>query len=164
MMHKQLILALLGVTTVAAVLTACGPSGEELAETMAAVTTHTPVPTDTSEPTTVPESTATLVPNPARGQLLYELGPEGVYEPFCADCHRLTDLDHWGPGFKGIADRAATRVSGLSAEEYIRQSIVDPGAYIVEGNWAEEEAMPTSYAEAYSEQDINDLVAFLMTQ
>ena len=158
MMHKQLILALLGVAIVAAVLAACSPSAEEPAETMAAAATHTPVPTTTSEPTAI------LAPDPARGQLLYELGPEGVYEPFCADCHRLTDLDHWGPGFEGIADRAATRVPGLSAEEYIRQSIVDPEAYIVEGNWPEEEAMPTSYAEAYSEQDISDLVAFLMTQ
>ena len=70
----------------------------------------------------------------------------------------------WGPGFEGLADRAATRVPGLSAEEYIRQSIVDPEAYIVEGNWPENEVMPTSYAEAYSEQDINDLVAFLMSQ
>ena len=26
--------------------------------------------------------------DPANGQVLYELGPEGVYEPFCANCHR----------------------------------------------------------------------------
>jgi mono/diheme cytochrome c family protein len=158
MVHKQLILALLGVATVAAVLAACSPSAEEPAEMMAAAATDTPVPT------AAPEPTATLVPDPARGQLLYELGPEGVYEPFCANCHTLTDLDHLGPGFEGIADRAATRVPELSAEEYIRQSIVDPEAYIVEGNWPEGEVMPTNYAEAYSEQDINDLVAFLMTR
>jgi mono/diheme cytochrome c family protein len=157
-MHKQLILALLGIATVASVLAACGPSAEELAEMMAVVVTDTPVPTATFVPT------ATPVPDPARGQLLYELGPEGVYEPFCANCHTLTDLDLLGPGFEGIADRAATRVPGLSAEEYILQSIVDPEAYIVEGNWPEDEVMPTSYAEAYSEQDINDLVAFLMTR
>lgn len=158
MMHKQLILGLFGVATVAAVLAACGPSAEALTEMTAAVATDTPAPTAVIEPT------ATLVPDPARGKLLYELGPEGVYEPFCANCHTLTDLDHLGPGFKGIADRAAARVPGLSAEEYIRQSIVDPEAYIVEGNWPEDEVMPTSYAEAYSEQDINDLVAFLMAQ
>jgi mono/diheme cytochrome c family protein len=157
-MHKQLILALLGVATVAAVLAACGPTAEGLGEKMAAAATDTPAPTATLEPT------ATPVPDPGRGQLLYELGPEGVYEPFCANCHTLTNLDLLGPGFEGIAERAATRVPGLSAEEYIRQSIVDPEAYIVEGNWPEGEVMPTNYAEAYSEQDINDLVAFLMTQ
>lgn len=132
-------------------LGACSVQGKSAVST-------TQVPTETPEPTVTP------VPDPARGQLLYELGPEGVYEPFCANCHTLTDLDLLGPGFEGIADRAANRVPGLSAEEYIRQSIVDPEAHIVEGNWPEDEAMPTSYAEAYSEQDINDLVAFLMTQ
>ena len=163
-MHKKLILALLSVFTFAAMLAACGPSGGEPTGIMPAAATDTPVPTTTIEPTTFPESTATPVPDPARGQLLYELGPEGVYEPFCANCHTLTDIDLLGPGFAGMADRAATRVPGLSAEEYIRQSIVDPTAYIVEGNWPEDEVMPTSYAEEYSEQDINDLVAFLMTQ
>jgi mono/diheme cytochrome c family protein len=164
MMHKRLILALLGIVTTTAVLAACGPSAEELAETTAAAATDTPVPTATPEPNSSPEPTATPVPDPARGQLLYELGPEGVYEPFCANCHMLTDRDFLGPGFEGIADRAATRVPGLSAEEYIRQSIVDPEAHIAEGDWPEDEVMPTTYAEAYSEQDINDLVAFLMTQ
>jgi mono/diheme cytochrome c family protein len=158
MMHKRLTLALLGLVTVAGVLAACGPSAEELAEMTAAAATDTPVPTD------IPEPTATPVPDPERGQLIYEIGPEGVYEPFCANCHTLTDLELFGPGFEGIAARAANRVPGLSAEEYIRQSIVDPGAYIVEGNWPEGEVMPTTYAEEYSEQDINDLVAFLMTQ
>ena len=163
-MHKQLILALIIFVTFAALLAACGLSGGEPTGIMAAAATDTPVPTTTIEPTTIPESTATPVPDPARGQLLYELGPEGVYEPFCANCHTLTDIDLLGPGFAGMADRAATRVPGLSAEEYIRQSIVDPAANIVEGNWPEDEVMPTSYAEEYSEQDINDLVAFLMTQ
>jgi cytochrome c2 len=164
MLHKPLILAFIGVAIVAAVLAACGPSAEELAEMTAAAATDTPVPSATPESTNTPEPIATSLPDPARGQLLYELGPEGVYEPFCANCHTLTDLDLLGPGFEGIAERAATRVPGLSAEEYIRQSIVDPEAYIVEGSWPEDEVMPTSYAEEYSEQDINDLVAFLMMQ
>jgi cytochrome c551/c552 len=101
--------------------------------------------------------------DPQAGQVLYELGPEGVYEPTCVSCHRLSDLGTYGPGFEGIADRAATRVPGLSAEQYLRQSIVDPGAYIVEGDWGGH-IMPANYAEAYSEEDINDLIAFLLTQ
>jgi mono/diheme cytochrome c family protein len=157
-MYKHMIYLLLSVAAVAVVLAACSPSAEALPEMTTATATDTPAPT------VIPEATDALVSDPARGQLLYELGPEGVYEPFCVNCHTLTDRDDLAPGFEGIAERAATRVSGLSAEEYIRQSIVDPEAYIVEGSWPDEEAMPTSYAEAYSEQDINDLVAFLMTQ
>ena len=139
-------------------LTACGGAVQPTPTATTVPATATAMPTFTPEPPTTP------VPDPARGQLLYELGPEGVYEPFCSNCHTLTNIDHLGPGFEGIADRAATRVPELSAEEYIRQSIVDPEAYIVEGNWPEGEFMPTNYAEAYSEQNIIDLVAFLMTQ
>jgi cytochrome c2 len=149
MIKKHLIFSLLGVVAFTAILTACSSSAEEVAEMPTAVT-------DTQ--------TSISVPDPARGQLIYELGPEGVYEPFCSNCHTLTNLDHLGPGFEGLAERAATQVPGLTAEEYIRQSIVDPAAYIVEGNWPEEEFMPTNYGEAYSEQDINDLIAFLLMQ
>jgi len=38
-----------------------------------------------------------------------------------------------GPSFQGISKRAGDRVPGLSAVEYLRQSIVDPSAYMVEG-------------------------------
>ena len=150
MIKKLPIIRFLSVAIVSIVLTACSSSAEGIGERNAVADTDS--------------STSSLEPDPARGQIIYELGPEGVYERFCADCHTLTDLDHLGPGFEGLAERAETRVPGLSAEEYIRQSIVDPAAFIVEGNWPEDEFMPTNYGEAYSEQDINDLVAFLMMQ
>lgn len=108
------------------------------------------------------EETA-AIGDPDNGKLLFELGPEGVYEPTCANCHKLTKLVGFGPGLEGIADTAETRISGLSAVEYLRQSIVDPEAYIVEGNWGDT-VMPTIYGVEYSEEDINDLIAFLMTQ
>jgi cytochrome c2 len=92
----------------------------------------------------------------------------------CASCHNLEFDDQESisaPGFKGLADRAATRVPGQSAEEYLRESIVDPGAYIVqgsvEGDWqghSGSRGMPTNYGETLSEQDINDLIAFMLTQ
>ncbi len=47
----------------------------------------------------------------------------------------------------------------LSAVEYLRQSIMDPGAYLVEGF---EDKMPD--ITGLSEEDIDDLVAFLLTQ
>ena len=101
--------------------------------------------------------------DPENGRIIYELGPEGVFELNCIGCHRLDDLGDYGPGFEGIAERASTRVPDLSAEEYLRQSIVDPEAYIVEGDW-QGHAMPTTYGELYSEQDIADLIAFLLAQ
>jgi cytochrome c5 len=93
------------------------------------------------EPVVAEDSEATeeavLMGDAENGQIIFELGPEGVYEKTCTLCHRLTDLGAYAPGFAGIAERATTRVADLSAEEYLRQSIVDPEAYVVEGNLRE---------------------------
>jgi cytochrome c oxidase subunit 2 len=48
----------------------------------------------------------------------------------------------------------------LSAEEYLRESIVDPKAYIVEGYGGTMQR----YKFLLSEEDIDSLVAFLLTQ
>ena len=79
----------------------------------------------------------------------------------CRVCHSLKPGEKKvGPSLAGIATRAATRIPGMSAEEYIRQSIVDPGAYVVEGY---PNAMLPDMAEKLSDQDLEDLIAFLMT-
>jgi hypothetical protein len=66
------------------------------------------------------------------------------------------------PTFQGISGRAGDQVPGLSAEEYLRESIVDPAAYSVEGYFAD--AMPKGFEILLSEEDIDNLVAFLLTQ
>lgn len=155
-MHQRLAILVIALAWVA-----CGPSPEDLEATAAAETAAAPTP----------------VPDPARGEALF-FGDEGVVgAQACIRCHRfeLDDVEATagGPGFRGLAERAASRVPGLSAEDYIRQSIVDPEAYYVERSNGEDwlgrggpdsvSAMPTNYGETLSEQDINDLVAFLMT-
>ena len=51
----------------------------------------------------------------------------------CNACHSLdADTTIVGPSLVGIADRAGTRTN-LSAEDYMRQSINDPSAFIVDG-------------------------------
>jgi hypothetical protein len=49
----------------------------------------------------------------------------------------------------------------LAAVEYLRQSIVDPSAYMVEDF---DNLMPGSYKLVLSEEEIDNLVAFLLTQ
>ena len=49
----------------------------------------------------------------------------------------------------------------MSAEEYLRQSILEPDAYIVEGFPAGQ--MLPNLGEILSPQQIDDLVAFLLT-
>ncbi|HLV00905.1 MAG TPA: cytochrome c, partial [Acidobacteriota bacterium] len=52
----------------------------------------------------------------------------------CLTCHTIGQSGALRfPDLEGIGARAATRVPGLSAEEYLRQSLYEPNAYIVSG-------------------------------
>lgn len=82
--------------------------------------------------------------------------------PTCSSCHSLEPGQTLvGPSLAGIAEEAGQMVSGESAEEYLRKSIVDPDAYVVEGFGAG--IMPSTYATQLSDEQITDLVAYLMT-
>lgn len=86
---------------------------------------------------------------------------EGV--PPCIACHSIaSDRVRICPSLRDIARIAGTRVPGMSAEAYIRQSIVDPNAYVVPG--FSNELMPKIYGTILSPRDVDDLVAFLMTR
>lgn len=95
------------------------------------------------------------------GRSLYLEGTLGT-NTGCRICHSLDPgVVLVGPSFDGIATRAATRVPGLSAEEYLRQSILDPKAYVVAG--FPEGQMLQNFGELLNEEDIDNLVAFLLT-
>jgi cytochrome c2 len=76
----------------------------------------------------------------------------------CSACHSTGSSVVVGPGLAGVGDRAGTRVSGLSADDYIRQSVRDPMAYVVEGF---NPLMPSF--STLSDAEINDLIAYLKT-
>jgi cytochrome c len=57
---------------------------------------------------------------------------------------------------------AATRAEGLSAEEYIRESILNPNNYIVEGY--PENVMPQTFGDTLDDQQLEDLTEFLLAQ
>jgi mono/diheme cytochrome c family protein len=105
------------------------------------------------------------VGDPERGRQIWEDGGD-VISTACSACHSLdgsekVDAIHVAPTWQGISERAGDRVPGLSAEEYFRESIMDPGAYIVEGY---SDLMPGIFSFLLSEEDIDSLVAFLLTQ
>jgi len=80
----------------------------------------------------------------------------------CHICHSLQpDVVIVGPSLAGIATRAAGRIPGMSAEEYIRQSILQPNAYVVPG--FPSGVMPPDFSEILTPEQIDDLVAFLLT-
>ena len=79
----------------------------------------------------------------------------------CILCHAIAGQGGTrGPDLSGVASRAGARVAGLSAEEYIRQSILDPRAYLVDGF---DPIMPENVINVLGEDNFEDLVAFLMT-
>ena len=52
-----------------------------------------------------------------------------------------------GPDLTDLADRAGDRVEGLTADEYVRQSVLDPQAYIVIGYGGQMPVLPVDAAE-----------------
>jgi mono/diheme cytochrome c family protein len=85
---------------------------------------------------------------------------EQIFTEMCTGCHGEED-SATAPTLTGISERAATRIEGMSAEDYIHQSIVDPSAYVVEGHG---DIMPKDYEEQLSEEEINGLVQYLLTK
>lgn len=127
--------------------------------------TSTPLPSPTPEPTAAPAQSPidrlVAVRDAENGKLLFETFQDAANYA-CANCH-LADSEktNLGPGLLNIKDRAAERVAGQSAAEYIYESIIDPQAYLVAD--FDPELMPRNWAEIYSDLQIFDIVAYLMT-
>lgn len=180
---SALVLALL-------LLAACGERVTEAAPTTSVVTTTpTAVTTNPSDVTTTPAevtttlgvttttetaATTTRVPDAqleaaaavgdiAAGEELFFQALDGIHDSAsCSTCHSLDPSNsQFAPTLAGIWTTAAGRVDGLTDVEYLRQSIVDPYAFVVEGSWLF--AMPYRYPDVLSDDQINNLIAFLLT-
>ncbi len=100
--------------------------------------------------------------DPAAGQVLFNKKLVGT-QPGCVTCHSLEkDIKIVGPSLAGVGARAATSVPGQSAQEFLKESITNPDAHLVEGFQAG--TMPAELASELSDADVSNLVAFLMTQ
>lgn len=134
---------------------------EEVAPTE--VPTEEVVPTEdvTTEEATQEVSVEEVVGDPAIGQELFnEFRAEVNFA--CATCHYPDKEEQLvGPGMLGLGERAATRVEGLSATEYLRNSILHPSDYVVEN--FPDLLMPQVYADLFTEEQINNLIAYLKT-
>ncbi len=106
-----------------------------------------------------------VVGDPAKGEELYNRATLGSKSAEgCVSCHNFDASqgdETSAPYTAGTATKAESRVPGLSAEEYILESIVNPDAYLVDGFVAG--VMYQSWAEDLSEQEIADIVAYLLT-
>jgi len=80
----------------------------------------------------------------------------------CNACHDVANgVTLVGPSLKGIAGRAAARKAGMTAIDYLHESIVSPNAYIVPGFTAG--IMTQTFGQTLTKPQIDDLVAYLLT-
>jgi nitric oxide reductase subunit C len=119
-----------------------------------------------------PASTATpaVAGDAARGRALFErkvILSAGA--PGCVTCHSLApDVILVGPSLAGVATRAEAVArqpgyAGLAADAagYLRESIVAPDAFVVEGFAAG--SMYPNFAADLTPQEVADLTEYLLT-
>ncbi|HSM58269.1 MAG TPA: cytochrome c [Candidatus Sulfomarinibacteraceae bacterium] len=100
-----------------------------------------------------PQPTETVDPVVAQGRRLFS--------QHCASCHAVDgEAVIVGPSLDGIASRAETRVEGLDARQYLDQSIVQPGAFLVPGF---DDVMPSTLGKQLSGEELDALIAYLLT-
>ncbi|RIK43162.1 MAG: hypothetical protein DCC58_10010 [Chloroflexi bacterium] len=110
-----------------------------------------------SQPAPPSQATQTQADLVAQGETLF-------LAKGCAGCHRLGGLAESmsiGPDLTLLAQNAGTRVAGMTAEDYVRVSILNPSAYIVPGYSGQYVAMP---ALPVSAAEVEALVALLLYQ
>ena len=105
----------------------------------------------------IPGDISELVPEEITGATPEERGSQLFVSVGCNACHSLdAEVTIVGPSMAGIADRAATRTS-LSADDYLRESINEPEAFIVPD-------FPNSMVIPKLDADqVDDLIAYIKT-
>lgn len=98
---------------------------------------------------------------PARSGL--ELFEEPVLggNPGCVTCHsREPGASLIGPSLAGVATRAATRIPGTSARDYLHESITAPGGFLAEDY---KDQMPGNWSDVLTNDEIDSIVSYLLT-
>jgi nitric oxide reductase subunit C len=105
---------------------------------------------------------STLVPPPAPTRSPEEIRGQRVFDSYCSRCHSTNvDTIVVGPSLAGIATKGEERITDMDAEMYIRNSIMDPNGYTVEGY--PEGTMPSSLKDEIEKDDLEAVIAFLLT-
>lgn len=114
------------------------------------------------------EADGTVVGDAARGEALF-VDTGGMLVPNCITCHSLEPgVALAGPPAANWAVEAAEQVASANytgqatnAEEYLREAVLEPEIYIVPDYPAG--VMYQNYGESLSPQQIEDLVAYMLT-
>ncbi len=150
-------------------------SAQEIEDLVAYLLTLKPVaPVAGRQPTAAPPAaSATLKGDAANGKKLF-----GVKKTDCLTCHDDAvpfPGGDFGPNLGNIATNAAQIIKSpaytgkaKTVEEYLRESLLDPNAYIVPGDDYRDpkdglSGMNRDYAQKLTPQEIEDLIAYLLT-
>ncbi len=119
-------------------------------------------PPSEKPPETVPETPDQPAPEPIDLMALGEESFTGAGG--CSVCHTIEGISAGtlGPDLTRIGTGASSRIAGVSAEDYIDESIRNPGAFVVEG--FPPGLMPTDLETRLEGQQIEALVQFLLAQ
>lgn len=111
---------------------------------------------------------AAAVPGEDEGELA-TVGPAGATEgdqiftaAGCNACHTLADVGSTsdvGPSLDALAEVAGERTD-LSPEDYVRQAILEPNAFVVEG--FRPDVMPGNYGDQLTDEQVDTLVEYLL--
>lgn len=136
------------------------PTAEEMAELEAQIKA---TPT-TGAPTALPEPTAT--PRPIDGTTAEEI----MLNAGCGACHKIGSIGEAhkvGPDLTYIGLTAGERVADMSAETYIRQSILEPNAYLAPecpNSPCLPGIMPQNFHLRLTEEQLETLVTYLLNR
>ena len=119
-------------------------------------------PSSDKPPETVPETPDQPAPEPLDLMALGEESFTGAGG--CTVCHTIEGISAGtlGPDLTRIGTGASSRIAGVSAEDYIDESIRNPGAFVVEGFLPG--LMPADLEARLEGQQIEALVQFLLAQ
>ncbi|MEZ4519029.1 MAG: hypothetical protein R3C44_20155 [Chloroflexota bacterium] len=137
------------------------PTAEELAEIQAAAT-PTPEASEVEEPTAAPSPT----PRPIEGEDAETI----ILNAGCSVCHVIGDIGEAhkvGPDLSAIGFEAGGRVPGMTAAEYIYQSITDPNAYLAPlcpNGDCQPNIIPKDYRNRLTAEQLDTVIAFLLEQ
>jgi hypothetical protein len=135
-------------------------SAEQLAAQQAATATAVAPPT----------AVVTPAPSPTPRAIEGDDAAEIILNAGCGSCHKIGALGEQhkvGPDLSNIGNVAEERVAGLSAEAYLRQSILEPNAYIAPdcpNGPCLPNIMPGDYGTRLTAQQVDMIVAFLLAQ
>ncbi len=164
---KYLIQRILGRTPVVLIVLAASPPGS--AQITSMYSDESGVARGAARPAI---STTTAAADTIDRQRLIAAGLEVYLKQYCGVCHRLDVAETtgpFGPPQDEVGTIAAQRIrdpsyagQATTAEEYIRESIVDPATYLVPGYPGGRYRMP-AYT-SLSEADLDALVQMLLDQ